>query len=204
MNENLVEIVCVIDRSGSMESIRSDAIGGFNAFLKGQKEVEGEARLSLVLFNDTYELVQERVDINAVSPLDEKTYVPGGSTAMFDAIGRTIDDVGNRLSETPEEERPGKVIVAILTDGLENSSRVYTSYKISDMIRHQQEAYNWDFMYLGANQDAIAEAQKISIRAQDVTSWDSDAEGTHTAYRMMGASVSERRSSFKKDKNAKK
>jgi uncharacterized protein YegL len=204
MNEKLTEIACLIDRSGSMNHIRSDALDGFNAFLEGQKKVGGEARLSLVLFNDTYELVQECVDIQDVPELDETTYTPGGSTALLDAIGRTIDDIGKRLSDNSEEERPGKVIVAVLTDGLENASRVYTSYKVSDMIRHQEEAYNWEFIYLGANQDAVLEAQKLSIRASNAVSWDSDSQGTRVAFNRLSADVRKRRVSHRKGKNVKK
>ena len=204
MKENLTEIACIIDRSGSMQSIRSDAIGGFNAFLDGQRDVDGEANLSLVLFNDTYEMLHECVDIQKMPELDEKTYVPGGSTALLDAVGRTIDDLGHRLDNTPEALRPGKVIVAILTDGMENASRVYDYEKVSQMIQHQKEAYQWEFIYLGANQDAIKEAEKLSIQAQDTRAWNADRVGTSRAFYAMSAVVRERREAPRKGKHDKK
>lgn len=202
MIETLTEIVCVIDRSGSMDSIRSDAIGGFNAFLKGQKEVEGEALLSLVLFNDTYEMVQESTDIQNVPALDEETYVPSGTTALLDAVGRTIDDLGHRLSNIPEDERAGKVIVAILTDGLENTSRVYTYEKVSEMIQHQKEVYKWEFIYLGANQDAFKEAERLSISTRDTMAWYSNGAGTALAFSSMNSVVKEKRMPLSRGKHA--
>jgi uncharacterized protein YegL len=193
MNDNLSDIICIVDRSGSMDAIRSDAIGGFNAFLSDQKQQPGEAKLSLVLFNHEYKLVYDNVDIANVPPLDENTYRPQGMTALLDAVGRTIDAVGQRLSETPEPERPAKVIVAILTDGLENASADYSRSKVADMIRHQQQKYSWDFIFLAANQDAIATASTISIAAKDAISFDATGEGVRNANLMMSQEVARRR-----------
>ncbi len=181
MNQNLAEIVCILDRSGSMEAIRTDAIGSFNSFLAEQKKHPGQAALTLVLFNQRCEMVRDHVDLQEVLPLDEQTYVPGGVTALLDAIGRTIDEVGRHLKRLREEDRPGKVIVSILTDGLENASREYGQAQVSAMIRHQQEKYGWEFLFLAANQDAIATASTLSIPAQDAYTFEASSEGIKEA-----------------------
>ena len=195
MNDNLSEIVCIVDRSGSMDSIRSDAIGGFNAFLSDQKQQPGEAMLSLVLFNHEYKLVYDHIDIAKTPKLTDKTYQPAGMTALLDAVGRTIDAVGERLAATPEAQRPAKVIVAILTDGLENASKDYSRDKVAKMIQRQQQKYSWEFIFLAANQDAIAAAQDISITAKDAVAFTSTGEGVRTAYTAMSAEVTRRRKS---------
>ncbi|MFQ5570092.1 MAG: hypothetical protein ACE5G0_10490 [Rhodothermales bacterium] len=193
MNTDLTEIICIIDRSGSMDSIRSDAIGGFNAFLEGQKEHPGEARLTLVLFDHEYDLVHDGLDLHKVRPLDTSTYVPRGTTALLDAIGRTIDDVGARLSRTPEPQRPGTVIVAILTDGLENASKDYTQQRISEMIEHQRQKYSWEFVFLAANQDAIQSARQLSIQAADAIAFDATGQGVRAAYASLTNTVKKKR-----------
>src|SRR5690606_5309014 len=144
-----------------MYDIRREAIGGFNAFVAAQRTEPGTAELSLVLFDHEYALVLENVDIQNVPRLDEVTYQPRGTTALLDAIGTSVDTLGKRLAGLPEERRPEQVIVAILTDGLENASQRYTSERIANMIQHQREKYSWDFIFLGANQDAILTAQKL-------------------------------------------
>jgi uncharacterized protein YegL len=190
MDKQLTEIACVIDRSGSMESLCKEAIGGFNTFLDQQKAFPGKAKLTLVLFDHEYLVPCDHVDIQNVRPLDESTYEPRGTTAMLDAIGRTIDDVGRRLATTPEAERPGKVIVTILTDGIENASKDYTQAKVSKMIAHQQEKYGWQFLFLAANQDAIANARDLSIGAQDAVNFDATGDGVREAFAMQGYAVS--------------
>jgi uncharacterized protein YegL len=193
MNTNLSEIICILDRSGSMSSIRNDAIGGFNTFLESQKAVPGEARLTLVLFDDQYDVVHRAAPLKQVPGLDEATFVPRGTTALLDAIGRTVDDVGRRLAAIPEADRPGKVIVAILTDGMENSSRRYTRDRVFDMIRHQQDVYSWEFIFLAANQDAIATAAGIGIDAHDASPFVADGEGTLAAFNLMSSETSKKR-----------
>jgi hypothetical protein len=193
MNEHLAEITCVVDRSGSMASIAPDAIGGFNTFLESQKAEPGSARLTLVLFDHEYMVVHESADIQSVPPLDENTFVPRGTTALLDALGRTIDDLGKRLAATPEEDRPGKVIVAILTDGMENASQVYSYEKIAAMITHQRDVYKWDFVFLAANQDAIAEAGKLAIGADASFAFKATGQGVRHAFTTMGSRVSESR-----------
>jgi hypothetical protein len=176
-----------------MEAIRSDAMGGFNTFLEEQKKHPGEAHFTLVLFSDVYDLVHDCVDIRTVPLLDEGTYVPGGATALLDAIGRTVDEVGRRLHDTTEQDRPRKVIVAILTDGLENSSTDYSQKQIAERIRHQQEKYRWEFLFLAANQDAIASAAQMSIQAEDAVSFKATPSGVRGTYRKLSSEVSRRR-----------
>lgn len=185
MNENLSEIICIIDRSGSMESIKSDAIGGFNSFISEQKKGPGRANVTVVLFDDQYDVTASGVPLEQLPPLNDTTFVPRGSTALYDAIGKTLDDVGARLAATPESERPGTVIVAILTDGQENSSRVYSREKIAAMIRLQHDVYSWEFVFLAANQDAVASARQISIDAADAVPFAPSAAGTRVAFAEM-------------------
>lgn len=163
MKKDLTEIICVIDKSGSMGSKRSDAIGGFNRFLEDQKKEPGDAKFTLTLFDTEYKIVHNGTDIQAVSPLNEATYVPGGCTALLDAVGRTIDKVGERLTNTPENDRPERVIVVILTDGLENASKEYTRQQILDKITHQQEKYGWVFLYLGSDIQDVQFAQSVGV-----------------------------------------
>jgi len=189
MNENLTEIICVLDRSGSMTKTKEDAIGGFNTFLEEQKEVEGEATMTLVLFDTAYDIIEDGTDIQEVSPLDDTTFVPRGMTALYDAVGRTIDSVGVRLSKTAEKDRPGKVIFVILTDGAENSSREYTGLRIKDMITHQSETYQWEFLFLGANINAELVAGDMGIAKGSAVTYTADSHGTHKAYNSVGQAV---------------
>lgn len=182
MNSNLNEIVCIVDRSGSMGSIAKDAIGGFNTFLADQKTLPGEAKLSLVLFDNEYLLPVDNQPIQSVEPLTDRTFVPRGSTALFDAIGRTITTIGERLAKTIEADRPAQVIVAILTDGEENASHEYGRERIAEMIKHQQEAYNWQFIFLAANMDAFAQASALNIPVSNAANFVADAVGTRNAY----------------------
>lgn len=190
MNPNLNLIACVLDRSGSMGRIRTDAIGGFNTFLAEQKKLPGQAKLTLVLFDDQYEVPHDSVDIQAVPDLTNATYVPRGSTALLDAVGRTIDNIGARLANTSEHDRPAQVIAAILTDGLENASKEYTRERVATMIKHQQEQYGWQFVFLGANMDAFAEAKALNIPVHNTANFTADAAGTRTAYESISSLTS--------------
>jgi uncharacterized protein YegL len=180
MKKNLCELVCIIDKSGSMDSIKSDAIGGFNSFLKEQKKSTFDIKMTLALFDTDYKLVHEGKVITDVEELTEHSYFPGGGTALYDAIGRTMDNVGSRLHRTPENERPEKVLVVILTDGEENSSHVYSNEKINEMINHQRDKYNWEFIFLAANQDAFAVGNNIGINVN--LSFCSTSRGIHKAF----------------------
>ena len=163
MNKQLTEIAYILDRSGSMEPMAEPAITGFNEFLAEQRKAPGQARLTLVLFDDEYLVPCRGIPLSEVAELNAATYVPRGMTALLDAIGRTIDELGRKLAATPEPERPGKVIVAIFTDGMENASSDFSLQKISKVIKHQKDKYGWEFLFLGANQDAIATAAQIGI-----------------------------------------
>lgn len=183
MNQALIEIVFVLDRSGSMSSVAASVVAGFNEFLRDQQAAPGRARFTLALFDDEYLLPANGLPILEVRPLDASTYVPRGSTALLDAIGRTVDDLGAGLAALPETERPGKVIVAILTDGYENASHRYTLRDVSARIRRQRDQYGWQFLFLGANQDAIATAASMSISAADAATFQADAAGAKASFK---------------------
>ncbi|MCC6458135.1 MAG: VWA domain-containing protein [Caldilineaceae bacterium] len=193
MQQDLTEIAYVLDRSGSMQTLVSDAIGGFNSFLSGQQQVEGRANFTLVLFDHEYLVVHKSKDIRQVPALDANTYVPRGQTALLDAVGRTIDDLGAHLAGIPEPQRPSKVIVAIFTDGLENASRVFTTEKLAASIKHQQEKYNWEFLFLAANQDAIATAATISIPAGQAMNFAASPVGVRTAQKALDTRIAQSR-----------
>lgn len=164
MKENLTQIVFILDRSGSMDNLTNDTIGGFNSFVKAQKEEPGEAMLTTVLFDDKYEILHDNVNIQDVEPLTSKEYYARGMTALLDAIGKTIKVVGGQLDKTKEEDKPSKVIFVITTDGWENSSKEFIQSQIKEMIKHQQEVYNWEFLFTGAGIDAVGAAVHFGIR----------------------------------------
>jgi len=183
------KIVFIADRSGSMFQIREDAIGGFNTFIEDQRKVEGNADITLVLFDDQYEVPYSNVDIKEVALLNEDTYQPRGSTALLDAIGTTITNVGDELKDLSEDQRPDKVIFCIITDGQENSSREYSRDTIKQMVEHQQEKYNWEFVFLAANMDAIAEGMSYGFMAQSCSNYDNTKDGIKVAYAHVSDSV---------------
>lgn len=163
MKKGLCEIIVVADRSGSMEVIKNDAIGAFNNFLEEQRKAPGEALLTYAQFDDAYDIVHLGVPIKDVPKLNHSTYSPRGSTALLDAVGRTIDEVGKHLSDTPENRRPERVVFVILTDGQENSSKIFSRIQIFDKIKLQREAYKWEFLFLAAGPDAFEEAAAIGM-----------------------------------------
>ena len=176
MKQHLTEIAFILDRSGSMQTMVEPAISGFNRLLREQQQAPGSARFTLVLFDDQYEVPFQSVPIAEVVELDTTTFVPRGSTALLDAIGRTIDELGKKLQGTAEADRPQQVIVAILTDGEENASNRYSWQDIAKRIRHQTEKYQWQFLFLGANQDAIATAGRMSIQAANTANFSVNEE----------------------------
>lgn len=166
MNPHLTEIAYILDRSGSMQPMQEPAVAAFNQFIKSQIDVPGEARLSLIQFDDAYEVPVSAKPIKDVPLLTAATYTPRGSTALFDAIGRTIKETDRRISAVTDSEKPGKVILAIFTDGLENASQEYTARHISDLIRLYRDQKGWEFLFLAANQDAIASASAMHMDVQ--------------------------------------
>ncbi|MGI8891128.1 MAG: vWA domain-containing protein [Chthoniobacterales bacterium] len=177
MNKNDTEIAFVLDRSGSMQSCREATIDGFNYFLREQQALGGLAKLTLVLFDDEYLVPFRSLPVPEILPFDRETYVPRGSTALLDAIGQTIDDLGARLAALDETARPAQVIVAILTDGLENASTKFTWKQVSQRIKQQTAHYQWTFLFLGGNQDAIATAGQLSIAARNAATYAADDAG---------------------------
>ncbi len=184
--DNIVEIVCILDRSGSMGSVLDDSIGGFNAFLAEQKKLPGRANMTLVLFDNEYQEAVTSQDIANVAPLTRETYVPRGSTALYDAIGRAIGNVTEKIAKTPKTDRPTKVIVAILTDGQENSSREFQQKQVFDLVSAKREEDKWEFVYLGANQDAMTAGHSIGVAVSNSFNYNSTGVGTVRAYGAVG------------------
>lgn len=194
MNPHLTEIAFVMDRSGSMESMKSEAIGGFNHFLDVQKQEPGDVRFTLVLFDHEYLKHYDHMPLANVSHLNSETYEPRGSTALLDAMGRTIDEIGQRLALTPEHERPSKVIVACMTDGFENASKVYSNAKVAQMIEHQSSVYSWEFVFLGATLESREMAKSWTIKDADIMAYVPTPSGVRQALRReMSSRVSEKR-----------
>ena len=188
-NQNLTDITIVLDRSGSMETIRDDTIGGFNSFLSDQRSIPGEATLTLVQFDHLYEVVHEGKRLPDVLFLNRDTYIPRGTTALLDAIGRTIDSTGKRLEKMKEQDGPGKVVFVIITDGLENASNQYSSNQVNEMIERQRNEYQWQFVFLGANQDAIATAAQLGILQAGAMTYTANAAGTGALYGSLSSNI---------------
>lgn len=190
MKKDLTEMVLILDRSGSMAGLESDTIGGYNAMIEKQKKGPGEARVTTVLFDDRYELLHDRVQIEAMSTITEKEYFVRGSTALLDAIGYSIQKMINVQKSTHPDYQAEKVIFVITTDGMENASREFTSGQIKKLIEQQQREYGWEFLFLGANIDAVETASTFGISKNKAVSYFSDEAGTALNYKAMGAAVS--------------
>lgn len=175
----------------STTAVRAETIEGFNTFLAEQRTLTGRAILTLAQFDHEYELVVDRRPLPTVRDLTEATYVPPGKTALLDAIGRTIVWVGARLSAMHAAERPGRVIVVVLTDGAENHSREYSASRVRELVEHQTRKYAWEFVFLGANMDAVSEAMKLGIPAANAAAFVSDKAGTAEAFCTVGRRVRE-------------
>jgi len=180
----------IIDKSGSMYGLESDTIGGFNSMLNEQKAKEGECRITTVLFDNTYELLHDRIDIRAVHSMTKKDYQTGGSTALLDAIGKTIHKIDAVQESTDEEYRADKVIFVIITDGLENASNAYSLAEIRKEIRQHREK-DWQFIFLGANIDAVETADAFGIDREMAADYVPDGEGTRLNYTAISKAVSD-------------
>ena len=189
MKQGLTELVFILDKSGSMGGLEADTIGGYNSMLAKQQAVEGECRITTVLFDNNYELLHDRIDIKAVSPMTDKQYQVGGSTALLDAIGRTINKIGNAQKNTAEEYRAQKVMFVIITDGEENSSREFSADKVKELIERQKTKYGWEFIFLGANIDAVQTAGRFGISADRAVDYIADDKGTELNFSVMARAV---------------
>ena len=198
---NIVDVVFILDRSGSMGGLESDTIGGFNSMLEKQRKIEGKAFITTVLFDDQYELLHDRVNIAKVNNITEKEYFVRGSTALLDAIGKTIAKEKAIQDTLGKNEKADKVLFIIITDGLENASREYNSATVKKLIETQKEKYGWEFLFLGANIDAIETANTIGINAERAVNYKSDSIGTKKNYDTLNKAVEEVRSGKDLDKN---
>ena len=189
MKKGLTELVFILDRSGSMAGLESDTIGGFNSMMEKQRQEPGEACVTTVLFDDQYEVVHDRLSADCVEPMTGRQYYVRGCTALLDAMGRAITHTANVVRSVPESERPEKVIFVVITDGLENASRIYSYDRLKEMIRKEQEEYGWEFLFLGANMDAVNEAARFGIRADRSVTFQNDPAGVSLNYRVVSETV---------------
>ncbi len=200
MKKNLTEIVFILDRSGSMGGLEADTIGGYNSMLKKQQEEEGEAVFSTVLFDDKVEVLHNRLNVNDVKPITDKEYYVRGCTALLDAVGGAIKHIGDVQKAMPKEERPDKTLFIITTDGMENASRKYSYDKVKKMVEKKKEKHGWEFIFMGANMDAIEVAGHIGVDANRAVRFACDAVGTKLNYDAMAMMVGcARRSSSKEE-----
>ena len=186
---NRTELVFILDRSGSMIGLEQDTIGGFNSMLRKQKDQPGAARVTTVLFDDQYQLLHDRLELEGVKPITGQEYYARGSTALLDAIGRTIRKVDGVLESSGAEYRADKVLFVIITDGMENSSRRHTQKQIADMVKERQQK-GWEFLFLGANMDAISVAQGYGIGADRSVTYVADAEGVALNFNAVSGAAS--------------
>ena len=187
---NTTELVFILDRSGSMAGLEHDTIGGFNAMIEKQKKEDGEVIVSTVLFDDRREVFHDRVDLDKMKPITEKEYYVRGCTALLDAVGGAIHHIGNVHKYAREEDRPEKRLFIITTDGMENSRRRYTYDKVKHMVERQKEKFGWEFLFLGANIDAIEVAGRFGIGADRAVNYECDSVGTAMNYKVLSKAVS--------------
>ncbi|GGM38402.1 hypothetical protein GCM10011351_25640 [Paraliobacillus quinghaiensis] len=201
MEKDLTELVFILDKSGSMAGLEADTIGGYNAMLKKQQKGEGEVIVTTVLFDHGYELLHDRIDINGISPITEEDYEVGGTTALLDAIGFTIQKMANVQKKTKQEARAEKVLFVITTDGMENASREFAAAKVKEMVKHQKEEFGWEFLFLGANIDAVSTAANFGIDEDFAVDYHADNEGTQVNYEVLNEAVMNFREEKKIDSN---
>ncbi len=193
MNNNLTELVFILDRSGSMGGLESDTIGGFNSMIAKQQKEDGDALVSTVLFDDVSEVIHDRADISEVKKLTEDDYYVRGCTALLDAVGGAIHHIENVHKYIREEDRPAKTLFVITTDGLENASRKYDIRKVKKMVEQAKEKNNWEFLFLGANIDAIEVAGSMGISRDRAANYNCDKKGTALNFRVLEEAVSRAR-----------
>ena len=189
MRKNLTEIVFILDRSGSMSGLERDTIGGFNSMIEQQKKAEGEALISTVLFDNVSEVLHDRVNVRDIRPMIDRDYTVRGCTALLDAIGGAIHHIGNVHKYARPEDVPEHTMFVITTDGMENASRRYNSEKVKQMIERQKAKYGWEFLFLGANMDAVQEAARFGIGADRAVRFENDAQGVAVNYHVVSETV---------------
>ena len=204
MRKNLTEIVFILDRSGSMSGLESDTIGGFNSMIEKQKNAEGEALISTVLFDNISEVIHDRVSVQNIKPMTREDYTVRGCTALLDAIGGAIHHIGNVHKYARAEDVPEHTLFVITTDGMENASHRYSSEKVKKMIERQKEKYGWEFLFLGANIDAVETARHFGISEDRAVNYHSDSEGTQLNYEVLSEAICSVRCSAPLDANWKK
>lgn len=196
MKKNLTEMVFILDRSGSMSGLESDTIGGFNAMIERQKREPGEALVSVVLFSNESTVIHDRTDIRKIEPMTEKQYRPGGCTALIDAMGQAIHHIGNVHKYAREEDRPEHTIFIITTDGMENASCRYSSDEVKKMVEDRKERSGWEFLFLGANIDAVETAKGFGIGAERAVRFHNDRKGIRLNYETVSKAVGSMRMSM--------
>ena len=194
MKKGLTELVFILDRSGSMHGLERDTIGGFNSMLAKQKQANGSAFVSTVLFDNFCEVLHDRIDIQKVESITEKEYFVRGCTALLDAVGGAIHHIGNIHKYARRSDVPENTLFVITTDGMENASQRYTAEQVKDMIRRQTEQYGWEFLFLGANIDAVETAGHMGIAPERAVNYHSDSDGTRLNYEVLSQTISAVRS----------
>ena len=190
MKKDLTELVFILDRSGSMQGLENDTIGGFNSLIEKQKNEQGEAIVSTILFDDEYKQLHDRVNITDVKLMTRDDYFVGGCTALLDAVGTAVNNIINIRKKTPKSTHPGKTVFVITTDGMENASVEFNYKKIQTLIKNQQEKYGWEFIFLGANIDVAAEAQRLGVRRDRSVAFHCDSIGIDACYEAVGEAIS--------------
>lgn len=189
MKNNFTELVFILDKSGSMYGLENDTIGGFNSMLEKQKAVEGKCRITTVLFDNTYQLLHDRIDIQAITPMTNAEYFVGGSTALLDAIGLTINKISGVQKSSTKNYRADKVMFVIITDGMENASQEYSTQQIRHMIEHEKKQHGWEFIFLGANIDAVKTAKDFGINEDNAADYVPDSKGTRLNFKAMSETI---------------
>ena len=189
MKNNITELVFILDRSGSMTGLESDTIGGFNSMIERQKKRDGECYVSTVLFDSESKVLHDRVKLSTVHLMTDNDYVVGGCTALVDAIGGTIQHIKDIHKYAREEDVPEHTMFVITTDGLENASHIYTSNQVKKMIEHQKEKYGWEFLFIGANIDAVETAERYGISKDRAVNYNADKQGTQVLYETVSDAV---------------
>lgn len=193
--KNLTEIIFILDRSGSMSGLEADTIGGFNSMIEKQKKADGEALISTILFDNTTEVLHDRMNIQNIKPMTDEDYSVRGCTALLDAIGGAIHHIGNIHKYARSEDVPEHTMFVITTDGMENASHMYDSKKVKQMIERQKIKYGWEFLFLGANIDAVETARSFGISEDRAVNYHSDREGTQLNYEVVSEAISAVRTS---------